>query len=75
MIFPNYRPGATAEIVKVSAFQALSRIAGGCCVINPPANAETVKRLASWAGSFPSYEVTYSSLPEATTAIRERLGS
>jgi hypothetical protein len=75
MIFPNYQRQATVEIVKLPAFEALSRIAAASCVINPPTTSEAVMRLASWVGSFPAYALTYGSLSAGTTAIREQLDS
>jgi hypothetical protein len=73
VVFPTYRPQATATIVKLSPFETLSRFADASCVMNPPANPESIIQLASWVRSFPAYSLTYGSLSTAITAIREQL--
>lgn len=75
IVFPSYSAGEATHLTPLRPLDAMIRLLGAHVRLPEPATEERLAKFVGFVEQTPAYELSYSELPEAMTAIEELLGS
>lgn len=73
LLFPRYVPGGATVLQPIAATAALQYLMAADTRLPQPLMAADVNTFLAWLSGVPAYTLTYDSLAEAVTAVRELL--
>jgi Coenzyme PQQ synthesis protein D (PqqD) len=71
LIFPRFTEGGTAELQRISTFQAIERLLTDRIWIGHPITAERVATFLAWLSGTPAYAATYGTLDDGMRLIED----
>ena len=71
IVFPNYLPENSTELIKISSADALVKITDAGYHTNQSLNHESVAKLVEWIKDIPAYELKVNDLKKAVNLISE----
>ena len=74
MVFPRFIAGATADLQRISPFNAVERLLGDRIWLGYPVTETRVTAFLTWLNGTPAYAITYGKLDDGVRLIESILG-
>ena len=71
IIFPSYVAGATAELTRLTAFQALERLLSDRIWLGYPITEPRVRKFLAWLESKPAYLLVHGNVAESARLLED----
>lgn len=75
IVFPQYEEGKPTRLTALTPSQTMIRLIGAHARLSTPATQEKLAKLLSFVQHTPGFDINYSDLPSALTAIEELLAA